>query len=183
MSIQRRLPNADRHLLKLLKEREGNVTRLARNLGVHRNTIHRRLRRMRQECPFEIESAPTLTGHHRRVERAELEAFSQQPSLSARQALRAKVLLAILDGRTYIEITQSLGVSTSTIARWRSRLAAHGIAGLKARHRGRKSSVAWQRLDKWLRCAQPGKVPSVRDLARRFGLSKSTVQRASKIDP
>jgi transposase len=178
--IQRRLPNAERRLLKLLKDHDGNISHLAKTLGVHRNTIHRRLRRLVRKCPIQIESVPRGERPPRQSEPIQLEALLQQSTQSPQQAQRARIVQALLDGRTYTEITQRLGASPSTIARCRQRFDARGVAGLKAQPRGRKTSRARYHVRRWLRRHPDGRRPSVRDLARRFGLSKSTIQRILK---
>ena len=106
--------------------------------------------------------------------------MTQGSFASARQHLRARVMLDLLNGFTYAEITRNLGTSTSTIARWRARFTHGGVAELKARHPGKKLSQARIRFKKWLRRTSVGKRLSVRLLALRFGLGKSTVQRVLK---
>jgi transposase len=175
-AIRRQLGNADRKLLKQLAQCEGNVSRLARLLGQHRNTIHRRLRRIaRTRRPIEIESAPLATGPPDETERTHLVAIMQ--FASARQILRARVILALLDGFTYAQIVRNLGASASTIARWRRRFTYNGIAGLKPKHPGKGPSRRRLRLANHLRDMPAMKRPSIRQLARQFGVSKSTAQR------
>jgi DNA-directed RNA polymerase specialized sigma24 family protein len=186
LAFQRRLPNADRHFLKLLRERNGNISGLAQDIGCHRNTLGRQLRRIiiklrrivSAKCPIEIESAHSITNAPVNPRRAELEAIFRRPTASAREGRRVKVILAILDGRTYAEIALDLATSTATIARWRRRFEkGAAAAALIARHRGRKPSRAQWRLRKWLQNIPSDKRPSVRVLAERFGVGKSTVQR------
>lgn len=176
-AIHRRLGNADRHLLRQWRECQWNVSRLARRLGVHRNTIHRRLQRIRHtRCPVEIESASWLAAPVNQITRDKLAAIVQDPLAAAREVLRARVILGLLNGRTYAEITKELGASSSTIARCRRDFEQDGVGGLKGRHRGKRRSQARVRLQRLLRRTPARKRSSIRMLARQFGLGKSTVQ-------
>ncbi|MEO5951088.1 MAG: helix-turn-helix domain-containing protein, partial [Chloroflexia bacterium] len=137
----RRLGNSDRRLLSQLASCDWKVSRVAKLRGQHRNTIHRRLREIRRtRALFEIESAPPATGPPNQFDRSQLEALIQSPSASARQVLRARLILDLFDGLTYEEILRRRGTSASTIARWRERFEKSGMAGLNARHPGRKPS-------------------------------------------
>jgi hypothetical protein len=139
MPTCKRLGNSDRRLLTLLESFNGNISSLAKHLGHHRNTLHRRLRTIRRTMSlFEIESAPYATVLSNSPERLQLEALIQKPHASAREVLRARLILDALDGLTYEQIVRRRRTSMSTIARWRERFAQGGAAGLKARHPGRK---------------------------------------------
>jgi len=139
--VYRRLNNSDRRLLSELASCGWKVSRLARLRGQHRNTIHRRLRKIRRtRALFEIESAPQATGPPNQFDRSQLEALIQSPSGAARQVLRARLILDLLDGLTYEEILRRRGTSASTIARWRERFEKSGVTGLRPRHPGRKPS-------------------------------------------
>lgn len=143
----RRLGNADRRFLKHLEVCQGNITRLSATLGQHRNTIHRRLRRLRRRMLlFEIESAGPTTGPPPPQERGQLERILRSPRSSRREVLRARVILDLMDGLTYQEILRRRRTSSSTIARWSERFGRHGIAGLKPNHPGRKSTSRTSRL-------------------------------------
>jgi len=149
-AVLNRLPNRDRQLLSRLAQCHGNVTLLAARLGVHRNTVHRHLRRIkaseiyasavravlirREGNGFDFESAPPATGP---PVRAILETMLKSPGLSTRAARRLRVILALLAGQTYSEIARRERTSTATIARWRTRFDRQGLDGLEARHRGR----------------------------------------------
>jgi DNA-directed RNA polymerase specialized sigma24 family protein len=181
-TLQQRVSNTDRRFLKQLRECNGNVTHLGRFLGVHRNTIHRRLRKiLRTTCPIEIETAHMDGEPPESLERAQLAGTVESPLSTVRQVLRARIILALLDGLTYSEIVRRLGTSRSTIARWRSQFANHGIGGLKAKPAGKKSSPQQARLIRHLRKTPLAKNQSARELARQFGLSKSTAHRVLKL--
>lgn len=178
VALQRRLGNSDRHLLKQLRDCDGNVSRLARRIRQHRNTIHRRLRKIREKCPIEIESAATIPGQTDPSERAALEAAMQSPLSSKREILRTRVLLALRDGLTYNEITKTFRVSSATILRCRQRWLRQGIRGLQDNDQpGRAPSRARLHFVKWLLQQRSPQKYSIRLLARQFRLAKSTVQR------
>jgi transposase len=142
-ALYRQLGNADRRLLTLLRSFDGYVSRLARHLGLHRNTIHRRLRQIRRTRGlFEIESAPPKTTAPQATQRPQLEILTTKLGGSTREIQRASVILDLMNGLTYKEIVRRRRTSMATIARWRARFAKHGLAGLRARHPGRKPSRA-----------------------------------------
>ena len=137
--IYRQLGNADRRMMKQLKACDWKISRLARRLGCHRNTIHRRMRQIaKTRSHFEIESATLAAGPLASIERSQLEEVIRNPSSPARLLLRARLILDLINGLDYQVIVRRWGTSSSTIARWRERFAKNGIAGLKARHPGRK---------------------------------------------
>src|SRR5437667_6666792 len=86
-----------------------------------------------------------------------------------------------MDGLSYDDIRRALGTSDSTIARWRRRFEEHGVAGLSAQHPGKKPSIIRVGLMKLLRQTRQGERPSARELARQFGIGKSTAQRLLKL--
>jgi len=174
-AIYRSLDNDDRHLVKQLRESRWNVSHAARKLRLPRNTIHRRLRRIRSRCPVEIESAPFLADPLTESLLAQLASIIESPTASDRKRLRARVIQTLLHRRPYAEIATRFGTSSSTIARWRRRFDSKGIAGLAAAHRGRKPSQAAARIRSWLETTPASERPSIREIGRRFGLRKSAV--------
>jgi transcriptional regulator with XRE-family HTH domain len=54
-------------------------------------------------------------------ERNELQVMLRAHNISAVQAQRAKLILALADGLTYAEIMEQLGVSPTYITRWKGR--------------------------------------------------------------
>ncbi|MGW3436084.1 IS630 family transposase [Streptomyces bacillaris] len=61
-------------------------------------------------------------------ERAELRARAEWPD--RRRAERARIVLACADGMSNMGAARSLGVAVKTVAKWRRRFAAEGMAGL-----------------------------------------------------
>ena len=57
------------------------------------------------------------------VERAALVKWSRGRSTPARLVLRAKIVLAAVDGRKNKDIVEDLGCKRATVARWRNRFA------------------------------------------------------------
>ena len=70
-------------------------------------------------------------------EREELVLRAASRTLPARDVLKAKLVLALADGKTYSRIEAELKTSRHTIARWKARFGKDRIAGLKGRHKGR----------------------------------------------
>ena len=84
-----------------------------------------------------------ITGRVRR----ELEAMVDDPALSERRRLRARIVLGAAQGASNRELAIELGCSESTASRWRARFVEHGLAGLTdgrgdpatAKRRGRRA--------------------------------------------
>src|SRR6187402_667630 len=64
-------------------------------------------------------------------DRAVLERWSRGRSTEARLVERARIVLLAADGRENKDIAAELGITRSTVARWRDRFAAGGIAGIE----------------------------------------------------
>ncbi|AGK81691.1 IS630 family transposase [Streptomyces microflavus] len=129
-------------------------------------------------------------------ERTELKARAQSPD--RRRAERARIVLACADGLSNMGAARSLGVAVKTVAKWRRRFAAEGVAGLDdACRMGRPKAdlvlddderaqlTRWARRAKTaqflalrskivLRCAEGG---TNRQAAAELGIDESTVER------
>src|SRR5580693_3927706 len=116
-------------------------------------------------------------------QREDLQRWAQSRTLPAGDVFRARLILALADGRTYREIARTLKTSVPTIARWKMRFERDGLAGLEGRHQGSKPRAATPKVQAHVirRVQQkPGDGSthwSCRKLASELGLSKSTVQR------
>ena len=64
-------------------------------------------------------------------DRTTLERWSRGRSTQARLVTRARVVLAAAEGRENKDIAAELGITRGTVARWRDRFAAAGIAGIE----------------------------------------------------
>ena len=147
-------------------------SKLARQHGKHRNTIHRQLRKIREaKCPVEIVTV-----------RNQIEQIAKSQTASLLEVLRARIVLAFLNGLTSAETAQHLGTSVPTVTRWRSRFRLNGLGGLRTNNRGKAVSPSRDRLVEWLRNTGNPDHLSLRVLAVRFGLSKSTVQTVLKME-
>src|SRR5437879_13542767 len=69
-------------------------------------------------------------------QRVELAKWAQSRTLPAGDVFRARLLLALADGATYVEIMRSLRTTAPTISRWKGRFEQDGIAGLDPRQAG-----------------------------------------------
>ena len=75
-------------------------------------------------------------------EREELTRWAQSRTLPAGDVFRARLVLALADGRSYSQIEEELGTSRPTIARWKERFEKLGTAGLEAQHKGSQPRTA-----------------------------------------
>ena len=116
-------------------------------------------------------------------EREELTTWSNSRTLAAGDAFRAKLILALADGKSYSAVETELKTSRPTIARWKARFEQSRIAGLEGRHKGsqpRKATPAMQArlLRKTQQKPADGSTHwSCRKMAAATGLSAATVHR------
>ena len=106
--------------------------------------------------------------------------------LRADDVRRARLILMLAEGKSFAIIQQSLGCNRSYITRWKQRFQQQGLAGLYARHQGRKVHKRTPKLEarilSWTR-----KPPldgsthwSSRKLARHLGVNQMMVVRVWK---
>src|SRR5258706_3432843 len=69
-------------------------------------------------------------------EKQDLERWAQSRTLPAGDVFRARLILALAEGKSYRQIENSMQTSAATIARWRTRFEQDRLAGLEGRHRG-----------------------------------------------
>ena len=118
-----------------------------------------------------------------RAERRALEELARHPRTPL-IARRARILLLAADGVPDSEIAVSLGTTRATVAQWRHRFAAEGLAGVTAIRpgRGRKPQIAEGELRGMITAAletvpSGGGAWTCRSLARLLGVSPATVSR------
>jgi transposase len=117
-------------------------------------------------------------------QRTELETRKRSRRGRADAARRARVILQLAAGDTYASITARTGCSSRTIALWKHRFEADGLAGLSARHLGSKPTVLTSELQArilaWTRRAPPHGATqwSTRSLGRKLGVQHTIVARA-----
>jgi len=113
-----------------------------------------------------------------------LESVARSQSGAHREVVRAKALLMASQGAANTAIAQTLSVSPASVANWRERFAADGVAklGQVRKGRGRKPSIPQQTIDRILDLTQNYRPAgqthwSCRTMAEAVGVSKDTVQR------
>ena len=118
------------------------------------------------------------------LERAELERRARSQRARADVARRARMMLMLADGMPYTAIEAALGCSSATVALWKQRFVAGGVAGLGARHQGTRATVLTPALEArilaWTR-RQPltGATHwSTRLLGRKLGVSHTLIAKA-----
>jgi|SRR5579862_538000 len=117
-------------------------------------------------------------------QRTALETRERSRRGRADAARRARVILLLADGHSYAAITAKTGCSSRTIALWKRRFEAAGIAGLAARHRGSKRTVLTPALQArilaWTRRAPPHGAThwSTRSLGSKLGVQHTIIARA-----
>lgn len=68
-------------------------------------------------------------------ERRTLTAWASRPKSSQRLALRSNIVLACAEGIHNTEVAQRLGVTPTTVGKWRERFRTHRLEGLSDEHR------------------------------------------------
>ena len=115
-------------------------------------------------------------------QRQELARWAEASNSSPSQSLRAKLILALADGKSYSQIEVELHTSRPTIARWKARFQDAGLSGLQPRRRGGRPKTSPEVQELILLRAQQTPEDgsahwSCRRMAAALGISKSTVQR------
>lgn len=116
-------------------------------------------------------------------ERRELEAMVRSRTLAAGLVQRARVILGIVDGESYATLGTRLGVSSTTLTRWRKRFERHRVTGLHDEARsGRGDRISPALEAKILALTQqPAPKPythwTTRRLANRLGINHMNVHR------
>ena len=116
-------------------------------------------------------------------QREELSRWAQSRTLPAGDVFRARLILALADGLSYVQIKKTLRTTAPTISRWKRRFEQHGLDGLEAQHKGSKPRTATPGVQARV-CRKVQQKPgdgsthwSVRKLSSEMGISKSSVQR------
>ena len=116
------------------------------------------------------------------VDNKELLVRSRSVKLAGRDILRAKIILACAEGKSYDAIQEEFGVARTVINKWKGRYKRLGLEGLKDMRRSGKPSV-YGEADKarvvQMACSPPdgGYTNwSQRRIAEKLGMSQSTVQ-------
>lgn len=119
-------------------------------------------------------------------ERDALEALARSNRGRADLARRARIMLLLANGESYSTICERVDCAIQTIATWKPRYEAEGIAGLRGRHRGSKARVLTPHLEarilSWTRKPPTDGTThwSTRRLGERLGVPHTIVARAWK---
>ena len=116
-------------------------------------------------------------------DRGTLESWTRSRSIRASHVERARIVLAVADGRGTSGTARQLGVSRPTVIKWRDRFIEHGVAGLDDEPRpGRPKRVDDSAIIAATLEPPPEQLAvthwSSRLLAKRLGLGDATVARA-----
>jgi transposase len=116
-------------------------------------------------------------------ERTELRERMRSRTLPAEDVRRARLILLLAQGKSYLTIRQQLGCNPNYISRWKGRFAAERLAGLYSRHSGRavekRTPALEAKILEWTRrpAADGSTHWSSRKLARHLGVSHMMVAR------
>ncbi len=116
-------------------------------------------------------------------ERATLETYARARAGRADLAHRARAMLLLAAGASYAEVTATVGWSSATIAKWKTRFEAARLAGLWGRHQGSKPRLRTPQMEarilNWTRKAPPNGAThwSTRSLAKHLDVPHTLVQR------
>src|SRR6202165_2318524 len=116
-------------------------------------------------------------------ERTELRERMRSRTLPAEDVRRARLILLLVQDKSYRTIRQQLGCNPNYISRWKGRFEAERLAGLYSRHSGRavekRTPALEAKILEWTRRPCAGGPPhgSSRKLARHLGVSHMMVAR------
>jgi putative transposase len=117
-------------------------------------------------------------------ERAQLASFARSRSLPAALSARARIVLSSAEGIANSAIAERLGLTKSTVGKWRARFIARRVAGLYDDVRpGPPRTIDDERVAHLIKTTLHTKPAngsthwSVRSVAAQTGISKSSVQR------
>ena len=116
-------------------------------------------------------------------ERTELKDRMRSRTLPAEDVRRARLMLLLAQGKSYLAIRQVLGCNPNYISRWKGRFEAERLAGMYSHHPGRavkKRTLALEaRILEWTRRPAPDGSThwSSRKLAQHLGISHMMVAR------
>ena len=82
----------------------------------------------------ELLTSPGTAGKLRR--------WAHSRTLPAGDVFRARLILALAEGLSYLQIKKTLHTTAPTISRWKQRFEQHGIEGLEPQHKGSKPRTA-----------------------------------------
>ena len=68
-------------------------------------------------------------------DKASLVALTKSHTAEARTVLRARIILACLEGKEMLQVARELKVSVPSVSKWRQRFALWGVRGLRDRAR------------------------------------------------
>jgi len=117
-------------------------------------------------------------------EHAELEARRRSRSGRADAARRARLILMLVNGDSYQDITRATGCSSATISLWKRRFLSDRLDGLQGRHHGSKPRVLTPKLEarilSWTRKKPVNGAThwSTRTLGKHLGVPHTIVARA-----
>src|SRR6202453_1444672 len=115
-------------------------------------------------------------------ERTELRDRMRSRTLPAEDVRRARLILLLAQGKSYLAIRQVLGCNPNYISRWKGRFEVERLAGLYSHHRGRavekRTPALEARILEWTRRLAPDGSThwSSRKLARHLGISHMMVR-------
>src|SRR5262249_30530526 len=123
-------------------------------------------------------------------ERAEIVAKARTRTGRSEDARRARVILMLAEGKTWVEIGEALSCSPDYIRRWKRRFEAERIAGLRSQYPGGKIKVLTPKMEAKILTWTTKRKPSdgsthwtTRKLAEELGVSHMVIARAwQKLD-
>src|ERR1700730_13544772 len=119
-------------------------------------------------------------------ERTELRDRMRSRTLPAEDVRRARLIVLLAQGKSYLAIRQVLGCNPNYISRWKGRFEAERLAGLYSHYRGRAGEKRTPALEAkilgWTRRPGPGGSThwSSRKLAQHLGISHMIVSAGAK---
>jgi len=128
--------------------------------------------------------APIAPTRLTKKQRSTLESWVRSPTIQARAAQRARIVLAAAGGISNRQIAKDVGITRTTVILWRTRFAEGGIDALAqdAPRSGRPREITLEKVDWIVRETQSATPPdathwSTRSMAEHAGVSPEMVRR------
>lgn len=118
-----------------------------------------------------------------RAERQELLSRTRSRKTRAEEARKARLILMLADGESYLSIQDKLSCAATYVATWKKRFEADRLAGLYPRYQGPKATALTPELEARILSATRESPPdgsthwSTRKLARHLGINHMLVHR------
>ena len=116
-------------------------------------------------------------------ERSQLQAWARRPKSAQALAMRSRIVLAAADGGTNVAVGERLGLTRTTVAKWRNRFVLYRLEGVLDEPRpGRPRTISDEMVEQVITTTLESKPKdathwSTRSMAAEIGLNQTAISR------